>query len=128
MDQVQAAVEFEARLRRLAVKRSAARVPAASRTTGDVARFFVDENALPVARALAAVRRDVVYPGHDRLPEVPLGAPDAARLEEVSTRGAHLGPWVSTWSNGRLRRVTVATSLGPEGVHEVRAAPVSPRG
>lgn len=35
-------------------------------------RFFFDENLLPVGRALAAVRRDVVYPGHPAVPHLPL--------------------------------------------------------
>lgn len=39
-------------------------------------RFFVDENMLPVGQALAAVRNDVVYPGHADLPEVNPGDQD----------------------------------------------------
>lgn len=39
-------------------------------------RIFVDENMLPVGRALAAVRNDVVYPGHPGLPEVKPGDQD----------------------------------------------------
>lgn len=35
------------------------------------ARFFVDENDLALGKALAAQHGDVVFPGHDALPEVP---------------------------------------------------------
>jgi hypothetical protein len=40
------------------------------------ARFFVDENDLPLGKALDAEHGAVVYPGHADLPEVPLGALD----------------------------------------------------
>lgn len=37
------------------------------------ARYFVDENDLALAKALAERYADVVYPGHPDLPEVPGG-------------------------------------------------------
>ncbi len=40
------------------------------------ARFFVDENDLALGRSLALARKDVVHPGHTRLPEVPVGTRD----------------------------------------------------
>ena len=52
------------------------------------ARFFVDENLLPIGRALAAVRpTDVVHPGHRDLPDVPLGTPDLDWIASISQRG-----------------------------------------
>ena len=51
------------------------------------ARFFVDENDLALGRSLALARRDVVHPGHKRLPEVPLGLPDARWLPIVGGLG-----------------------------------------
>ncbi len=38
-------------------------------------RFYVDENILPVGKALAMLRRDIVYPGHPGMSSVQLGAP-----------------------------------------------------
>ena len=51
------------------------------------ARFFVDENDLALGRSLALARRDVLHPGHRRLPAVPLGTPDAAWLPIVGAIG-----------------------------------------
>ena len=50
------------------------------------ARFFVDENDLPLGKALAAARGDVVYPGHEELPEVPRGTLDDDWLPIVGER------------------------------------------
>ena len=59
--------------------------------TSDVApRFFVDENLLAIGRALAAVREDVVYPGHRDLPEVPTGTPDQEWLRVIGRGGLDL--------------------------------------
>jgi hypothetical protein len=49
-------------------------------------RFFVDENMLPVGRALAAVRDDVCHPGHAAIPEVPLGSKDPDWLPIIGKR------------------------------------------
>jgi hypothetical protein len=51
------------------------------------ARFFVDENELGLARSLAAARRDVVYPGSARLPEVPLSTLDHDWLPVAGAMG-----------------------------------------
>ncbi|EIV94547.1 hypothetical protein [Frankia sp. QA3] len=45
-------------------------------------RFFVDENTLPLGKALAAVRPDVLHPGHRRCP-ISLGAQDTEWLPYV---------------------------------------------
>ncbi len=51
------------------------------------ARFFVDENDLALGRSLAHARRDVLHPGHVRLPEVPFGTPDAVWLPIIGGLG-----------------------------------------
>lgn len=51
------------------------------------ARFFVDENDLALGRSLALARKDVLHPGHARLPGVPLGTPDATWLQIVGALG-----------------------------------------
>ena len=51
------------------------------------ARFFVDENDLALGRSLALARKDVLHPGHVRLPEVSLGNPDAVWLPIVGGLG-----------------------------------------
>ena len=39
--------------------------------------YFTDENTLGLGKRLRrAGRHDVVYPGHEGLPEVPVGTPD----------------------------------------------------
>lgn len=50
-------------------------------------RFFVDENMLPVGRALAHVRDDVCHPGHAAVPEIPTGTPDPVWLPILGERG-----------------------------------------
>jgi hypothetical protein len=50
-------------------------------------RFFVDENMLPIGRALALVRDDVCHPGHPAIPEVALGTDDPDWLPIVGQRG-----------------------------------------
>jgi hypothetical protein len=49
-------------------------------------RFFVDENTLPLGKALAAVRGDVLHPGHLRCP-VAKGALDTEWLPYVGSHG-----------------------------------------
>ena len=51
-----------------------------------VARFFVDENDLALGRRLAEERDDVVYPGHEALPEVPRGESDDVWLPVIGSR------------------------------------------
>lgn len=50
-------------------------------------RWFVDESALGLGKALAVARRDVVHAGHPLIPEVPLGALDTDWIPEVAARG-----------------------------------------
>jgi PIN like domain len=80
------------------------------------ARYFVDENLLDVGRALAAVRGDVVHPGHPELPEVPLGALDPDWLPVVGAGGLDLV--VITRDRG-IRRKPVERQAYVE--HRVRA-------
>lgn len=50
------------------------------------ARFFVDENDLALGKLLAEERGDVVYPGHEDLPEVPRGTLDDDWLPIIGQR------------------------------------------
>ncbi len=50
-------------------------------------RFFVDDAIWPVGMALDAVRGDVLYPGHARLPEVPLETLDPVWMPIVGAMG-----------------------------------------
>lgn len=50
------------------------------------ARFFVDENDLALAKALAMVRDGVVHPGHPHLPEVPRGSLDDEWIPVVAVQ------------------------------------------
>ncbi len=51
----------------------------------ELSGLFVDENLLPVGRALDQVARPhrVLYPGHDECPEIPLGTEDVDLLPFV---------------------------------------------
>lgn len=49
-------------------------------------RFFVDENDLALGRLLAEQHGDVVYPGHDDLPQVPRRALDDDWLPIIGQR------------------------------------------
>ena len=50
--------------------------------------YFTDENLLGLGKLLQrSGRDDVVYPGHENLPEVPRGADDLAWLPIVGDRG-----------------------------------------
>jgi len=53
-------------------------------------RYFIDENLLGVAKALASVRDDVCHPGHPELPEVPTGTLDERWLPTIGTGGRDL--------------------------------------
>lgn len=50
-------------------------------------RFYVDESALGLGKALAAAREDVVHAGHPLIPECPLGTPDPDWMQAVAARG-----------------------------------------
>lgn len=49
-------------------------------------RFFVDESALGLGKALTIARRDVIHAGHPLIPEVPLGALDPTWMPEIGAR------------------------------------------
>lgn len=50
--------------------------------------YFADENTLGLGKLLQrAGRDDLVYPGHERLPEVPLGTPDLEWMPLVAEQG-----------------------------------------
>lgn len=49
-------------------------------------RFFVDEWALGIGKALEIARSDVVHPGHRLLPEAPLGTLDTDWMPVVASR------------------------------------------
>ena len=50
--------------------------------------YFTDENALGLGKLLRREGRpNVFYPGHDELPEVPLGTDDLDWMEVVGERG-----------------------------------------
>jgi hypothetical protein len=49
--------------------------------------YFADENALGLAKLLRrSGREDVLYPGNEDLPEVPLGTPDLDWMKVVARR------------------------------------------
>lgn len=48
--------------------------------------YFTDENTLGLGRLLRREGRDVLYPGHELLPEVPLGTRDIDWLPLVGDR------------------------------------------
>ncbi len=53
----------------------------------DAAVYFTDENALGLGKLLErAGREDIVFPGHHRLPEVPLGSLDLEWMPVVAAR------------------------------------------
>ena len=52
----------------------------------DQLRFYVDESALGLGKALEAARRDTVYAGHKLIPECPLGALDPDWMPAVAAR------------------------------------------
>lgn len=49
-------------------------------------RFYVDESALGVGKALTAARRDVIHVGHPLIPELPYGVLDPDWIPVVATR------------------------------------------
>ena len=49
--------------------------------------YFTDENALGLGKLLRrSGRDDVLYPGHEEVPEVPPGTPDLAWMAVVADR------------------------------------------
>lgn len=50
--------------------------------------YFTDENTLGLGKLLSrSGREDVLYPGHEALPEVPLGTPDLDWMPAIAMRG-----------------------------------------
>lgn len=57
-------------------------------TTRGALVYFTDENTLGLGKLLRrSGRDDVLYPGHEDLPEIPLGAPDLEWLPIVGRLG-----------------------------------------
>ena len=52
----------------------------------DQLRFFVDESALGLGKALEAARKDTIHTGHKLIPEVPIGTADELWIPAVATR------------------------------------------
>jgi len=52
----------------------------------DHLRFYVDESALGLGKALEAARRDTVHAGHKLIPECPLGVLDTDWIPAVAAR------------------------------------------
>jgi hypothetical protein len=50
-------------------------------------RFYVDESAVGLGKALAAARRDTVHVGHPLIPECPFGVLDPDWIPVVAERG-----------------------------------------
>lgn len=50
-------------------------------------RFFADESALGVGKAMAIARKDVIHAGHPLIPEVPVGTLDPDWIPAVAKRG-----------------------------------------
>jgi hypothetical protein len=53
----------------------------------DHLRFYVDESALGLGKALEAARRDTVHAGHKLIPECQLGVLDPEWIPAVAARG-----------------------------------------
>lgn len=49
-------------------------------------RFYVDESALGLGKALAAARSDTIHVGHRLIPECPVGVPDPDWIPAVAAR------------------------------------------
>jgi hypothetical protein len=52
----------------------------------DGLRFYVDESALGLGKALAWARKDTIYVGHPLIPESPLGTLDSEWIPAVAAR------------------------------------------
>jgi hypothetical protein len=50
-------------------------------------RFYVDETSMGLGKAMALLRRDVVHPGHRRLPQVRPGTKDPDWMPVVAALG-----------------------------------------
>ena len=52
----------------------------------DNLRFYVDESALGIGKALAIARRDTIHVGHPLIPECPYGVDDTDWIPAVAKR------------------------------------------
>jgi hypothetical protein len=52
----------------------------------DQLRFYVDESALGLGKALEAARKDTIHVGHKLIPECPFGALDTDWIPAVAAR------------------------------------------
>lgn len=50
-------------------------------------RFYVDESAVGLGKAMAAARRDTIHVGHRLIPECPYGVLDPDWIPAVAQRG-----------------------------------------
>ncbi len=50
-------------------------------------RFYVDESALGLGKALESARKDTIHAGHKLIPECPLGTLDPDWISAVAARG-----------------------------------------
>jgi hypothetical protein len=50
-------------------------------------RFYVDESALGLGKALESARKDTIHAGHKLIPECPLGTLDPDWIPAVAARG-----------------------------------------
>lgn len=80
-----------------------------------MAKYFVDENLLPVGRALSHVREDVVHPGHVDLPEIHEGTKDPVWIPLVGRDALNL---VVLTRDGKIRRKSAEAALCKQ--HRVR--------
>lgn len=53
----------------------------------DALRFYVDESALGLGKALEAARQDTIHVGHKLIPECPTGVLDPVWIPAVGRRG-----------------------------------------
>lgn len=88
--------------------------------------YFTDENALGLGKLLG--RREILYPGHQALPEVPLGTLDLDWMPVIAERNL-----VVLTRDKRIRRTLARkisstcssnTRLATAGDHQARTRPV----
>jgi hypothetical protein len=76
--------------------------------------YFADENALGFAKLLLRQRNDIVHPGHELVPEIPLGSPDLDWLPIVGRM-----QWIVLSRDRRIRSRPAELKLYRE--HGVRS-------
>ena len=80
-----------------------------------VSQYFIDENLLPIGRALALVRADVLHPDHPAIPQIPLGTKDPVWIPIVGHDDLDL---VVITRDDHIRRKSAEAALCRE--HRVR--------